>query len=108
MSKKQKQISLQSSFIWVAVWIILALLFNIFLWVYLAQSETSKIANQKALEFFTAYLIEQSLSMDNVFVFVMIFKYFSIPMKYQHRLLLFGVLGAHYENNTHCIWDMAR
>ncbi|WP_420911430.1 hypothetical protein [Legionella norrlandica] len=38
----------------------------------------------------------------------MIFKYFSIPMKYQHRLLLFGVLGAHYENNTHCIWDMAR
>ncbi|KTD09016.1 drug efflux protein [Legionella gratiana] len=94
LSKKQKQISLQSSFMWVAVWIILALLFNIFLWVYLAQSETIKIANQKALEFFTAYLIEQSLSMDNVFVFVMIFKYFSIPMQYQRRLLLFGVLGA--------------
>lgn len=91
---KQKQISLKSSFTWVTVWILLALVFNAFLWVYLSQTHTLKIANQKALEFFTAYLVEESLSLDNVFVFVMIFKYFSIPMNYQRRLLLFGVLGA--------------
>ena len=91
---KQKQISLKSSLRWVVVWILLALLFNVFLWVYLSQIHTIQIANQKALEFFTAYLVEKSLSMDNVFVFVMIFKYFAIPMKYQRRLLLFGVLGA--------------
>ncbi|QLZ70355.1 Putative membrane-bound redox modulator Alx [Legionella sp. PC1000] len=91
---KEEEISLKSSLVWVSVWIILALLFNAFLWVYLSQSYSVHIANQKALEFFTAYLVEESLSMDNVFVFVMIFKYFSIPMKYQRRLLLFGVLGA--------------
>lgn len=91
---KRQQISLKTSFVWVSVWIILALLFNAFLWVYLSLGDSSKIANQKALEFFTAYLVEKSLSMDNIFVFVMIFKYFSIPMKYQRRLLLFGVLGA--------------
>ncbi|MCE0721639.1 TerC/Alx family metal homeostasis membrane protein [Legionella resiliens] len=91
---KEEEISLKSSLVWVSVWIILALLFNAFLWVYLSQSHSVHIANQKALEFFTAYLVEESLSMDNVFVFVMIFKYFSIPMKYQRRLLLFGVLGA--------------
>ncbi len=91
---KRQQISLKTSFVWVSVWIILALLFNAFLWIYLSLGDSSKIANQKALEFFTAYLVEKSLSMDNIFVFVMIFKYFSIPMRYQRRLLLFGVLGA--------------
>ncbi len=90
----RRQISLKSSCVWVIVWVVLALLFNAFLWIYLSQSYTYKIANQKALEFFTAYLIEKSLSMDNIFVFIMIFKYFAIPMEYQRRLLLFGVLGA--------------
>ncbi|WP_454784481.1 TerC/Alx family metal homeostasis membrane protein [Legionella sp. WA2024007413] len=92
--KKEGPASLKLSIMWVTVWIVLALLFNTFLWVYLMQNETTHIANQKALEFFTAYLIEESLSIDNIFVFVMIFKYFSVPMKYQRRLLLFGVLGA--------------
>lgn len=91
---KQQQISLKSSWIWLIVWIALALLFNALLWIYLSQNYTNKIANQKTLEFLTAYLIEESLSMDNIFVFIMIFKYFSIPIKYQPRLLLFGVLGA--------------
>src|SRR5690606_7139179 len=92
--RKQHQVSLKSSFIWSGVWIGLSLLFNAFLWLYLAQSHTISFANKKALEFFTAYLIEKSLSMDNIFIFVMIFHYFSIPLNFQRRLLLYGVLGA--------------
>ena len=49
---------------------------------------------QKALEFLTAYLIEKSLSVDNIFIFLMVFSYFGIPPKYQHRVLFFGILGA--------------
>ncbi|CAM2877396.1 TerC/Alx family metal homeostasis membrane protein [Legionella anisa] len=94
LTRSKREPTLKTSCIWVTVWVVLALLFNVFLWVYLLQGDTSNVANQKALEFFAAYLIEESLSMDNVFVFIMIFKYFSIPLKYQRRLLLFGVLGA--------------
>ena len=52
------------------------------------------LANKAAMEFFTGYLIEKSLSVDNLFVFVMIFHYFRIPLEYQHRVLIYGVLGA--------------
>ncbi|STY28347.1 drug efflux protein [Legionella wadsworthii] len=94
LAKRKKEPTLKESCIWVAIWVTLALLFNAFLWLYLSYTYSSHIAEQKALEFFAAYLIEESLSMDNIFVFIMIFKYFSIPLQYQRRLLLFGVLGA--------------
>ncbi|AHE66175.1 integral membrane protein, TerC family [Legionella oakridgensis ATCC 33761 = DSM 21215] len=86
--------TLKASVVWSGVWVGLALLFNAFLWFYLMQNYALKVANEKALEFFTAYLVEETLSMDNVFVFLVIFKYFAIPINFQRRLLLFGVLGA--------------
>src|SRR5688572_8929850 len=71
---------------WSAVWISLALAFNVFvLW---------QFGSFKAKEFFTGYLIELSLSVDNLFVFLLIFTYFKVPKKYQHRVLFWGIMGA--------------
>jgi len=79
---------------WSAVWISLALLFNAGLWWHLNASVGPQIADQKALEFLTGYLIEKSLSVDNVFVFLLIFSSFHVAAEYQRRVLIYGVLGA--------------
>ena len=71
---------------WVAIWVSLALVFGVAL--YLWQG------GETAAQYFAGYLIEYSLSVDNMFVFIVIFQYFSIPFKYQHRVLFFGILGA--------------
>ncbi|HVT42936.1 MAG TPA: TerC family protein [Thermoanaerobaculia bacterium] len=71
---------------WTIVWIVLSLLFN--LWVY------DHFGPQKGLEFLTGYLIEKALSVDNIFVFIVIFAYFAVPRVYQHRVLFWGVIGA--------------
>ncbi len=92
--RKIHKVSNREALIWTMAWIGLALLFNAALWLYLNYTSGSQIANQKALEFLTGYLIEKSLSMDNIFVILLIFNYFSIPEEYQRRILLFGVLGA--------------
>jgi tellurite resistance protein TerC len=68
--------------------------FNFLFWIYLKEMHGTSIANIKATEFFTGYLIEKSLSLDNIFVIAMIFNYFAIPKEYQRRVLLYGVLGA--------------
>jgi tellurite resistance protein TerC len=78
--------SLRESAGWVVFWCGLALAFNGWLW--------SWAGGTHALEFFTGYLVEWSLSMDNVFVFVVIFKFFGVPLKYQYRVLFWGILGA--------------
>lgn len=85
-NRKAHKVSLREAAIWSAVWIGLALLFNavIFFW------QGAGVA----LEFFTAYLIEKSLSVDNIFVFVLIFSALAVPAKYQHRTLFWGILGA--------------
>jgi tellurite resistance protein TerC len=70
------------------------MLFNALLWWYLDGSVGREIANTKAMEFFTGYLIEKSLSVDNLFVFLMLFGFFAVPPEYQRRVLLYGVLGA--------------
>ncbi len=88
------KISLKEAAAWSAVWVLLALLFNAGLWWYLDGSAGRELANQKALEFFTGYLIEKSLAVDNIFVFLMLFSYFAVPPEYQRRVLLYGVLGA--------------
>lgn len=75
-------------------WIACAFLFDAGIWFYFKQTANLTIANQKALEFITAYLVEKSLSIDNMFVFLMIFTYFSVPVSYQRRVLMCGVLGA--------------
>ncbi len=94
IAQKSRPISLKESLIWTGIWISLALFFNVIIWIYFAKNYAVDVANVKASEFLTAYIIEESLSVDNLFVFVMIFKYFSIPINYQRRLLLFGVMGA--------------
>ena len=84
--RKSHVISLKESLGWTSVWIALALVFNAGVW-YFAGSD-------KALEFFTGYLIEKSLSIDNVFVFALLFSYFAVPPSYQHKVLFWGILGA--------------
>lgn len=92
--KKAHRVSTKESLSWTVVWFGLAFIFNLLLWWYLAHTSTVAIANEKAMEFFTGYLIEKSLSIDNVFVILMIFNYFAIPLEYQRRVLTYGVLGA--------------
>ena len=88
------KVSLKEAATWSVVWVTMALLFNAALWWYLDVNLGRELANQKALEFFTGYLIEKSLAVDNIFVFLMLFSYFAVPAEYQRRVLLYGVLGA--------------
>jgi len=92
--RKAHRISTREALAWTCTWIFLAFIFNLLLWLYLSHTATSEIANAHALEFFSGYLIEKFLSIDNIFVFLMIFTYFSTPPEYQHRILLYGVMGA--------------
>ncbi|OGT63483.1 MAG: hypothetical protein A3E85_04495 [Gammaproteobacteria bacterium RIFCSPHIGHO2_12_FULL_45_12] len=86
--------SMQASLTWTLVWVTTALLFNGFLWVYLYSTTTLAIANEKSLQFLTGYLIEKSLSVDNLFVFFMIFHQFHIPLVSQQRVLTIGIWSA--------------
>ncbi|MCC7520267.1 MAG: TerC family protein [Flavobacteriaceae bacterium] len=84
--KKLHVVSVKEALTWSGIWIFLALCFNGF--IYYAFGET------KAMEFFTGYVIEKALSVDNIFVFVLIFTYFQIPSIYQHKVLFWGIIGA--------------
>ena len=84
--RKSREITVKEAFLWTALWITLAFAFNII--VYYTQGE------DKAFEFFTGYLIEKSLSVDNIFVIILIFSYFQVPQAYQHKVLFWGILGA--------------
>jgi tellurite resistance protein TerC len=79
---------------WSLVWLLVALAFNAALWLWLDGTAGREVANDKAVEFLTGYLIEKALAVDNVFVWLMLFSYFAIPAEYQRRVLLYGVLGA--------------
>ncbi|MFT4020565.1 MAG: TerC family protein [Acinetobacter sp.] len=79
---------------WSLAWVSVAMLFAGGLWVYLQQTVSTDIANQKTLEYITGYLLEKSLAIDNVFVWLMIFSAFAIPPALQRKVLLYGVLGA--------------
>ena len=84
--RKPHEIGIRESLIWSAVWTVLALIFNV--WVYYWRGE------QIALAFLTGYLIERSLSVDNIFVFYLIFSYFAVARAYQHKVLFWGILSA--------------
>src|SRR3984893_11718102 len=84
--RKAHAVSIREASIWSAVWVALALLFNAGIYFFSGP--------EHALQFLTGYLIEKSLSVDNIFVFVLLFSYFSVPAAYQHRVLFWGVLGA--------------
>ncbi|MGL5948423.1 MAG: TerC family protein [Aeromonas sp.] len=88
------KVSLKEAGIWSVVWVSTALLFNVAIWVWLEENAGRALADQRALEFFTGYLIEKALAVDNVFVWLMLFNYFAIPAELQRRVLLYGVLGA--------------
>jgi tellurite resistance protein TerC len=80
---------------WSLIWVALSLLFNGLLWWAVKDSTGSTdLANQKSLEFLTGYLIEKSLAVDNIFVFLLIFSYFAVPPAYQKRVLMIGIIGA--------------
>lgn len=107
--RKAHAVGIKEAFVWSGVWLSLALAFAFGLWQYaqwklphdprllaegLTAVQASKLADQTALEFLTGYVIEQSLSVDNMFVFVVVFSFFGIPAQYQHRVLFFGIIGA--------------
>src|SRR5690349_6100625 len=93
-NRRPHEITYKDAAIWSAVWVALALIFAGLLVGPLGWEMFGDARHQKALEFLTGYLIELSLSVDNLFVFVLIFSYFKVPTKYQHRVLFWGVLGA--------------
>ncbi len=88
------RVSVREALNWSIVWISLSFVFCGLLWWYLDATAGREMANLKATEFLTGYLIEKSLSVDNIFVFLMIFTYFSVPAEYQKRALIIGVIGA--------------
>ncbi len=92
--RKAHKVSAREAAAWTLVWVSLALLFNAGLWWYLSGTAGQEVADRKALEFLTGYLIEKSLSVDNVFVFLLIFSSFHVAAEYQRRVLIYGVLGA--------------
>jgi tellurite resistance protein TerC len=84
--RKATVITVKEALTWTAVWVFLAFMFNVFVFYQLGE--------EKAFEFFTGYLIEKSLSVDNIFVIILIFSYFNVPAAYQHKVLFWGILGA--------------
>ena len=84
--RKAHVVTFKESMAWTVVWVSLAMLFNLGIAHYMGDA--------KALEFFTGYVIEKSLSVDNVFVFALLFSYFAVPAQYQHKVLFWGILGA--------------
>ncbi|NPE53292.1 TerC family protein [Dickeya dadantii] len=80
--------------VWSVIWVALSILFNAGFWWYLTGIAGREVADAQALAFFTGYLIEKALAVDNVFVWLMLFSYFAIPAQYQRRVLIYGVLGA--------------
>jgi tellurite resistance protein TerC len=105
--RQAHEVSFREAATWSVVWIALALLFNLLLYQYALWKfpqdprlmaapnfDPSSAAWRVSLEFLTGYIVEKSLSVDNIFVFVLVFGYFAIPAKYQHRVLFYGIVGA--------------
>jgi tellurite resistance protein TerC len=91
---KSHRVSLREAATWSAVWVAVAFGFAGALWWYLDANAGRELANEATLEFVTGYLIEKSLAVDNVFVWLMLFSFFAVPAELQKRVLIYGVLGA--------------
>lgn len=85
-NRKSHEITYKEALLWSGIWISIALLFNIGIF--------NVLGHQKGMEFLTGYLLEKSLSVDNIFVFVLLFSFFNVPNKYQHKVLFYGIVGA--------------
>lgn len=92
--KGAHKVGAREALIWSLIWFSLAMLFGAGLWAWLDYTSGREIADARAMEYLTGYLLEKTLAMDNIFVFVMIFSYFAVPLEYQKRILVYGVLGA--------------
>jgi tellurite resistance protein TerC len=89
------EVGVKEAFNWSMIWVGLSFLFNGLLWWAVYETSGSReLAHEKSLEFLTGYLIEKSLAVDNIFVFLMIFTYFAVPPAYQKRVLMIGIIGA--------------
>ena len=87
-------VSFKEATIWTIIWVTLALIFNFLFYQYTVVNFGPEIGTRVGLEFLTGYILEKSLSVDNIFIFVLVFSYFGIPAKYKHRVLFYGILGA--------------
>jgi tellurite resistance protein TerC len=87
-------VSFRESLLWSVVWLTLALVFNYGFFLYAASAFGAEEGRRLGLELLTGYLVEKSLAVDNIFVFVLVFTYFGIPPQYQHRVLFYGIIGA--------------
>jgi len=102
LNRRPHAISVKEALWWTAFWVFLSLLFNVAVyfmyenhWLGIGQAVGHVTSGkQAAIEFLTGYIVEKSLSLDNIFVIAMIFAYFSVPLMYQHRVLFWGILGA--------------
>ena len=92
--KGDSKVSTKEALVWSVIWISIAMLFNLWLYFYLSDKYDENIATQKSLEFLTGYILEKSLAVDNLFVFIMLFAYFKVPEIYQKRVLVYGIFGA--------------
>jgi tellurite resistance protein TerC len=92
------KVSMKEALSWTVIWVVAAMAFNLWMWWYMgglgSDAAQAAIANQKALEFLTGYLVEKSLAVDNIFVFLMIFSFFAVPLEFQKRALIIGVILA--------------
>jgi tellurite resistance protein TerC len=87
-------VSVKEALNWSLIWVGLSLAFNALFWWAVDQDHGTAVANTRAMEFLTGYLIEKSLAVDNIFVFLMIFGYFAVPPEFQKRVLMIGIIGA--------------
>jgi len=94
--KKQgaHEVGVKEALNWSLVWVALSFAFNGLFWWAVAQDHGTAVANEKSMEFLTGYLIEKSLAVDNIFVFLLIFTYFAVPPAFQKRVLMIGIIGA--------------
>jgi TerC family integral membrane protein len=88
------RVSMREAAIWSLIWVAVSFAFLGWLWWYLDAHSSRQLANAKALEFLTGYLVEKALAVDNIFVFLMVFTYFAVPAEFQKRVLMIGILGA--------------
>ena len=88
------KVTMKEAAVWSLIWVAVSFVFVAWLWWYLGGLDGNPVADAKALEFVTGYLVEKALAVDNIFVFLLVFTYFAVPAAYQKRVLMFGILGA--------------
>ncbi len=95
-NKKAHVVSFKEATIWTIVWFLFAVAFNFGLWAWTRGLMGDVTARRVALEFAAGYVVERALSFDNIFIFVVVFRYFAVPLEYQHRVLFYGIVGAFF------------